>query len=226
MTALFVTGTDTGVGKTRVTAALLHTLAERHARVIGMKPVAAGAEWIDGVWTNEDIVALRHASTITVPPEFDNPYLLDQPASPHIAAAAEGKLIDIEHIAACFHALHQHADAVVVEGAGGFIVPLCDRPGHSATSADLASLLGLPVVMVVGVRLGCINHALLTQEAIVRRGLKLVGWVANRIDPSMLAAEANVQTLARMIDAPLWGDLPWAPGADAADVVLDLPSHF
>lgn len=223
MSAFFVTGTDTGVGKTRVSAALLHALQRQHARVIGMKPVAAGTELIDGAWANEDVLALRSASTVKVPALYDNPYLLNLAASPHIAAREEGIDIDIEHIAACFHALRQQADAVVVEGAGGFIVPLLEAQGQSATSADLAVLLRLPVILVVGVRLGCLNHALLTQEAILARGLKLAGWVANRIDPSMTGLEANVDTLRLRLQAPMLADLAWQPLAQAADVSIRLP---
>lgn len=224
MTAFFITGTDTGVGKTRVSAALLHALQTRHARVVGMKPVAAGAELIDGEWANEDVVALRAASTIRVPALYDNPYLLRLATSPHIAARAEDVAIDIEHIAACFHALRQHADAVVVEGAGGFMVPMLETPGQSSTtSADLAVLLRLPVILVVGVRLGCLNHALLTQEAILSRGLTLAGWVANRIDPSMVEQEAYVETLRLRLQAPMLADLTWQPHAEAGGLLIRLP---
>ncbi|CAH0348513.1 dethiobiotin synthase [Aquabacterium sp. CECT 9606] len=223
MTAFFVTGTDTGVGKTRVSCALLHALQRRYARVIGMKPVAAGTELIDGRWANEDVLALRAASSVQVPALYDNPYLLNQPSSPHIAARAEGVDIDIEHIAACFHALRQQAQAVVVEGAGGFIVPLLESNARSSTSADLAVLLHLPVILVVGVRLGCLNHALLTQEAILARGLTLAGWVANRIDPSMIGQDANVDTLRQRLQAPLLADWGWAPQVDAARLTIDLP---
>ncbi|MGH8831048.1 MAG: dethiobiotin synthase, partial [Polaromonas sp.] len=156
--SLFVTGTDTGVGKTLVSAALLHALARYHPRVVGMKPVAAGTVQVDGVDTNEDVLALRSASTCAVPPALDNPVLLPDPVSPHIAAARAGVRIDIAHLAACHRELAKLADAVVVEGAGGFHVPLSD----TQTGADLAQALGLPVVLVVGLRLGCLNHALLT----------------------------------------------------------------
>lgn len=223
MTAFFVTGTDTGVGKTRVSSALLHALQRQHPRVIGMKPVAAGTELINGEWANEDVLALRAASTVQVPAVYDNPYLLKMAASPHIAARDEGVDIDIEHIAACFHALRQQADAVVVEGAGGFIVPLLEAPGQSATSADLAVLLRLPVILVVGVRLGCLNHALLTQEAILSRGLKLAGWVANRIDPSMTGQEANVDTLRLRLQAPMLADWAWQPLQAPATLGMRLP---
>lgn len=223
MTAFFITGTDTGVGKTRVSSALLHALQRQHTRVIGMKPIAAGTELIDGEWANEDVLALRAASTVQVPALYDNPYLLRLPASPHIAAEAEGVQIDVEHIAACFHALRQQADAVVVEGAGGFIVPLLEATGQSATSADLAVLLRLPVILVVGVRLGCLNHALLTQEAIMARGLTLAGWVANRIDPSMTAPDANVETLRSRLQAPMLADWTWQPQTPAAGLSIRLP---
>ncbi len=225
MTAFFITGTDTGVGKTRVSGALLRALHQQgHERVIGMKPVAAGTELIHGHWTNEDVVQLREASTVSVPALYDNPYLLQRATSPHIAALQEGISIDIEHIAACFHALRQQADAVVVEGAGGFIVPLSESIGQASTSADLAVLLHLPVILVVGLRLGCLNHALLTQEAILRRGLTLAGWVANRIDPSMVEQEANVYTLRHRLEAPLLADWGWHPAAEPSSLEIRLPS--
>jgi dethiobiotin synthetase len=218
--AYFVTGTDTGVGKTRVSCALLHALARRHAKVVGMKPVAAGCEWLDGQWLNEDVAQLRAASTLKVPAEFDSPYALRDAVAPHIAAQRAGVRLDLNHLEACFHALQAQADAVVVEGAGGFLVPLheggkgVDLPAFN--SADLAQTLALPVILVVGVRLGCLNHALLTQEAILRRGLKLAGWVANGIDATMLEQAANVQTLQRHIQAPMWAHWCWQPDATPA----------
>lgn len=240
MVAYFVTGTDTGVGKTRVSAALLHGLRQAgHARVVGMKPVAAGCDWVTsedahgvahGQWLNEDVAALRAAGTLSVPPVFDNPYALPEPLSPHLAARRAGEVIDLDHIEASFHALRQHADAVIVEGAGGFIVPLSEPDpqtgdGSWATSADLASRLRLPVILVVGMRLGCLNHALLTQEAIVARGLKLAGWVANHIDPDMAAQDENVDTLRRRLHAPLLARLAWSPDASPAELAqsLNLP---
>jgi dethiobiotin synthase len=138
--SLFITGTDTGVGKTLVSTGLLHALARHHARVVGMKPVAAGTELINGVHANEDVLALRAAATLAVPPELDNPVLLPDPVSPHIAAARAGVKIDIAHLVACHRALAALADAVVVEGAGGFLVPL----SATETGADLAQALGLP----------------------------------------------------------------------------------
>lgn len=200
----FVIGTDTGVGKTLVAAGLLHALARRHARVVGMKPVAAGAIRHGGGWASEDALALRAASTLRVPPELDNPVLLPEPLSPHLAAARAGRLIDVHALKAGYDALARQADAVVVEGAGGFLVPLSDE----ATGADLACALGLPLVLVVGLRLGCLNHALLTAEAVAARGLRLAGWVANRIDAQMAAADDNIATLERRLPAPLWAVVP------------------
>ncbi len=230
MTAYFVTGTDTGVGKTRTSCALIHALRRAgHARVVGMKPVAAGCDWVPGVdghpgeWLNEDVAQLRAASSLKVPSAFDNPYALPDAVSPHIAARNEGVVIDISHIEASFHALSQHTDAVVVEGAGGFIVPLHEAPGQFATSADLATRLRLPVILVVGLRLGCLNHALLTQEAISRRGLTLAGWVANVIDPDMPEQAGNLGTLQQQLQAPLLAHWAWAPEAASQTLALRLP---
>lgn len=216
----FITGTDTGVGKSRASAALLHTLARRGLRAVGMKPVAAGAERdAAGRWVNDDVLALRAASNVRVPPEDDNPVCLPAAVSPHIAARLAGQSIELAPIVAAHRRLAQQADAVVVEGAGGFLVPLSDR----LTGADLAVALGLPVILVVGLRLGCLNHALLTIEAIRRRGLPLAGWIANRLDPSMPEQQANVDHLRAQLAAPLLADWPWAPGADPAALPLSLP---
>jgi len=230
MTAYFVTGTDTGVGKTRTSCALIHALRRAgHARVVGMKPVAAGCDWVPGVdghpgeWLNEDVAQLRAASSLRVPSAFDNPYALPDAVSPHLAARNEGVVIDIGHIEASFHALSQHTDAVVVEGAGGFIVPLHEAPGQFVTSADLATRLRLPVILVVGLRLGCLNHALLTQEAISRRGLTLAGWVANVVDPDMPEQAGNLATLQQQLQAPLLAHWAWAPEAASQTLALRLP---
>lgn len=225
MTAVFVAGTDTGVGKTRVSTALLRAYAKQHARCVGMKPVAAGCDWIDGEWLNEDVAALRAASSLKVPSSFDNPYALPDPVSPHIAAKLADERIDLSHIEASFHALRQHADVVVVEGAGGFMVPFQDDAHEWVTSADLAMRLHIPMVLVVGIRLGCLNHALLSQEAILSRGLKLAGWVANVVDADMAQQDANIETLQRRLHAPMlarWGFQPSASIDDLADS-LTLP---
>ncbi len=224
--SLFVTGTDTGVGKTLVSCALLHQLALRYPRVVGMKPVAAGTSLFNGVHVNEDVLALRTASNCSVPPALDNPVSLADPVSPHIAAQRSGTRIDISHIVDCHRALLQRADAVVVEGAGGFMVPLTDDEAGNSTGADLAQALQLPVVLVVGMRLGCLNHALLTAEAIRARGLTLAGWVANQIDPDMAAQQENLLFLKRRLGAPLLANVGWQARPDPTNMTMDLPASW
>ncbi len=221
--AWFVTGTDTEIGKTVAACALLHRLRRDGLSAVAMKPVAAGCEQGPAGWINEDVVALSAAASIAVDPRLLNPYLFRDPIAPHIAAAREGIDIDFDHIRACFDRLGALADAVVVEGAGGFLVPL----GATTTSADLAARLGVPLVLVVGMRLGCINHALLTQEAIATRGLTLAGWIANRIDPDMLQFDANLEALRQRLNAPLLGVLPRLPVPDPALLCdcLELPRN-
>lgn len=222
--AWFVTGTDTEIGKTFVTCALLHAARQRGLRAIGMKPVAAGTEDGPDGRCNEDVVQLRAASSpesAALAPALINPYCFDAPIAPHVAAAEAGVRIDAEVILSAFRSLQPHADCVLVEGVGGFRVPL----GADYDSADLAADFGLPVILVVGLRLGCINHALLTAEAIERRGLALAGWVANQADPHMLKTEASIAALRDRIAAPLLGSLPRYTGRDfaAAAAKLTLP---
>lgn len=200
----FVTGTDTEVGKTLISSSLLLHLRKRHARVVGMKPVAAGTVPMAHGDDNEDAVAMRACSSIRVPRELDNPYCLPLPMSPHLAARAAGVRIELPVLIERYHQLAAQADAVVVEGAGGFFVPLNERD----TGADLAQALQLPVLLVVGQRLGCLNHALLTAEAIRARGLTLAGWVANRIDPQMSSPDDNIAYLNEHLGAPMWADVP------------------
>jgi dethiobiotin synthetase len=219
MNSFFVIGTDTGVGKTLVAAALLHALARRHPRVVGMKPVAAGRIRVGASWASEDALALRAASTVAAPPELDNPFLLPDPISPHITAKRAGVRVDIAHLVRCYRELAHRADAVVVEGAGGFHVPLSDNE----TGADLAQALALPLVLVVGLRLGCLNHAALTAEAVRARGLTLAGWVANRIDPEMQAQEDNIAWLQRRVAAPLLADIAHQDAPDPRAVTIHLP---
>lgn len=208
----FVTGTDTGIGKTLVSSAMLSLLAGSGLRAVGMKPVAAGLEDAGGQWRNEDVDRLQAAGNVDAPLALRCPYLLRAPMSPHLAAREEGVRIALAPIRSAFDALATRADAVVVEGVGGFCVPFCD----DFDSADLAVALGLPVVLVVGLRLGCLNHALLSAEAIRARGLVLAGWVASMVDPSMLAPQANLQTLRARLGAPLLGVVPHLPQPDAA----------
>jgi dethiobiotin synthetase len=216
---LFVTGTDTGVGKTLCSAALLHALARRHASVVGMKPVAAGLVAHGGAMVSEDVLALRAASTLAVPPALDNPVALPEPLSPHLAARRAGRVVRVAELLAPARELQRQADALVVEGAGGWRVPLND----DETLADFALALGAPVVLVVGLRLGCLNHARLTAEAIRRDGLVLAGWVANRIDPAMAAADENLDHLRATLGAPLLGVVPWSASPDPARITLQLP---
>lgn len=205
----FVTGTDTEIGKTLFSSALLHALAAQGVRAAGMKPIAAGSELIDGAWRNEDVDVIAAAASLKLPQSLTTPYLLQEPAAPHIAAARENMTLDIDHICACYREVAQQAEAVVVEGVGGFRVPLTD----TVDTADLAQRLGLPVILVVGLRLGCINHALITAEAIAARGLTLAGWVGNVADPAMQHVQGNVDCLRSRLNAPLLGVIPRLPGA-------------
>ncbi|MBS1188023.1 MAG: bioD [Burkholderiaceae bacterium] len=216
--ACFVTGTDTEIGKTLVSAALLHALTQCGLRAAGMKPIAAGAEWRDNAWHNEDADALAAAANVALPQALTTPYLLRTPASPHIAAALDGVVIDATHILDCYQRIALQADAVVVEGVGGFRVPLAEN----LDTSELAVQFGLPVVLVVGLRLGCISHALLTAEAIAARGLALAGWVANTIDPAMGFAADNVATIASRMKAPLLGVVPRLENASASQAARHL----
>ena len=197
----FVTGTDTGVGKTTVAVALIQALRQRGLRVAAMKPVAAGCEWVDGQLANADVRALRAAANVDTDPVLVNPYTFEPAIAPHIAAAQVGTEIKLETITSAYDALARAADVVVVEGVGGFRVPL----SASLDTADLAQALNLPVVLVVGMRLGCLNHALLTVEAINHRGLTWAGWVANELDADMSALAANFDELKSRLSAPCLG---------------------
>ncbi len=218
----FVTGTDTDVGKTLIAAALLHKCREQGWRAIGMKPVAAGCVQDEqGVWRNADVIILEAAAgaaNIGAAPDDINPYLFHEAIAPHLAAAHQGVRIDLARILTSFQRLQTQADAIVVEGAGGFLVPLAE----GFDSADLAHALNLPVVLTVSMRLGCLNHALLTQEAIAARGLRLVGWVANRVDPAMACFDENLATLQDRLRAPLLGVVPFLESPEPAIVARQL----
>jgi dethiobiotin synthetase len=220
--SLFVTGTDTGVGKTLVSAGLLHQLARHHPRVVGMKPVAAGLIDYAGQAVSEDVLALRAASTLRVPPELDNPVALPDPLSPHLAAVRAGRQVTVAQLHQAYQELALLADVVLVEGAGGWRVPLND----DETLADLARAIGAPVVLVVGLRLGCLNHALLTAEAIRADGLQLAGWVANHIDPEMACVEENIASLQARLNAPLLGHIPWQEHPQPTQLPLSLPPEW
>lgn len=197
----FVTGTDTSVGKTLVSAALVHGFAQRGYRSVGMKPVASGCNWEDGVLVSEDAAMLAEASNVELAMNQINPYAFELPIAPHIAAKQVGERISLNKIKSGYQDLSSVADKIIVEGVGGFRVPL----NEEEDTADLAVALGLPVIVVVGMKLGCINHALLTIEAIRARNLDVVGWVANQIDPVMHFFEENCQELATKLVAPCVG---------------------
>ena len=204
----FVTGTDTSVGKTLISCALLHGFAAREKRVIGMKPVAAGCH-DDG--QNDDVMRLRAASNVAARDELTNPYCFVPAIAPHLAAQLAGARIDLMHIAEAYSELAAQADEVIVEGAGGLLVPL----NANQDVSDLIRELDLPVILVVGMRLGCLNHARLTVEAIAARGLVLAGWVANVLDADMTMLDENIEALRQCIGAPLLGVVPYMTQPDA-----------
>ena len=213
---VFVTGTDTGVGKTVASCALLHALAARGIAAMPMKPIAAGA---DVGAANEDTLALLAAAgrDPTLASEV-TPILLREAIAPHIAAEREGRTIELAPVLTAFDVLRARGDFIVVEGVGGFCVPL----GERFDTVDLARALGLPVVLVVGLRLGCLNHALLTTQAIRAAGLPLPGWIANEVAPRMAARDENIEALRARIGAPLLGVLPYMDPPDARRLAASL----
>ena len=217
--SLYVTGTDTGIGKTLASCALLHALRGRGLRALGMKPVASGCDWIDGGWRNADALALQAAGDPGAAYADINPFALQQPLAPELAACDAGIEVAVAPILAARERLaRQQADALVVEGVGGWAAPL------SATlmQADLVRALQLPVVLVVGLRLGCLSHALLSARAILADGLPLAGWIGSHVDPDMARVEDNIAMLHARLPAPCWGVLPHAPDADAAALAAQL----
>lgn len=217
---IFVTGTDTGVGKTLISSALLLTYGRHYRRVVGMKPVAAGLEQRNGQWVSDDVLALASASSIAVPARLANPVALINPLSPHIAADLERRTVTVTQLLEAQRELATLCDFMVVEGSGGWRVPV----NPTQTLADFAVALGAPVLLVVGMRLGCLNHALLTAEAIRRDGLKLVGWVANVVTPDMPALAENIDTLRHRLGAPLLGVVPWSNTPAPQNIHLELPT--
>jgi dethiobiotin synthetase len=216
--SLFVTGTDTGIGKSVASAALLHAWRARGWRAVGMKPVASGCERTAQGWRNEDALALQAASD-PVPAYPDiNPYALEHPLAPELAAADAGVHIALGPILDAHARLHAQADVVVVEGVGGWMAPITPQLDQKT----LARALDLQVVLVVGLRLGCINHARLTARAILADGLHLAGWIANEIDPAMARIDDNVEILHRVLPAPCLGRLPHATAVDAAAMAAAL----
>jgi dethiobiotin synthetase len=210
---VFVTGTDTGVGKTLVSCALLHALRAAGANPVPMKPIAAGAVESRGQWVNDDTLALMRAAGSSALEARDvTPILLREPMAPHVAAAREKRRITLDPIRAAWPRLAAAGDFLVVEGVGGFLVPLDD----GLDSVDLARMLALPVVLVVGMRLGCLNHALLTARAIESSGLPFAGWIANHVDPAMAVPDENVAALDARLPAPRLARMPFHSNPDPA----------
>jgi dethiobiotin synthetase len=218
MRGCFVTGTDTGIGKTRVSAGLLKALGKAGMKSVGMKPISSGAELTAEGLRNEDALALQAAASLKRDYALVNPYCFAPPVAPHLAAREAGVEIQLDTLRAAYGELCQGADAVVVEGVGGWQVPLSE----TLELPDLAREFELPVLLVVGMRLGCLNHALLTARAIRADGLELLGWVANAIDTHFERPEANLATLQAELGAPLLGQLGYAPKASAASIAESL----
>lgn len=201
----FITGTDTGVGKTLVTASLLHLAEKQGLKAFGLKPIAAGCENTPDGLRNEDAVLLQAHSSIKLPYEQINPIALRAAKAPHIAAAEEGRRLNLDRLVGlCRGTLMQPADLRLIEGAGGWRVPLNEFENLSSLPLQLK----IPVILVVGLRLGCLNHALLTAEAIARDGLPIAGWVASGIDPQMDSVEDNIATLKARLPSPCLGVIP------------------
>jgi dethiobiotin synthetase len=217
----YVTGTDTGVGKTRVSVALLHALRAAGKTAVGMKPVASGCTMTSEGWRNDDALALQAASLPRPAYALVNPFALPAATAPSIAAAQAGIDVTLPPMLAAYRALAAGADAVVVEGVGGWMAPL----GADIEQAQLAAALGLPVILVVALRLGCLNHARLSERAIVADGLRIAGWIGNVVEPGLDYADQYLALLRQALQAPCLGCLPYAPEAFAASfgATLRLP---
>lgn len=201
----FITGTDTDVGKTVAATALVRALVDSGYRTGVFKPISAGCEVTPDGLRNDDAERLAHESNIDLPYEWINPFAFEPPIAPHIAAEEAGTSMSIDQCLTCLQQISAHADLVIAEGAGGWLVPL----DAQNTLGDLAAALSLPVILVVGVRLGCISHALLTVQSIRASGLPLAGWIANRVDPGADRADENIASIQARIPAPLLGILPY-----------------
>jgi dethiobiotin synthetase len=218
MKGFFITGTDTGVGKTWMTAALLRALAGHGYRVAGMKPLACGGHSTSEGWRHEDAELLMQHANVILPYEAVNPYLLREAVAPHIAAAQLGLRVSAAALHEACTTLEEEMDCVLIEGVGGWEVPLNDEE----TTAHFARLLGLPVIMVVGIRLGCLNHALLTGDAIARQKLPLAGWIANVIDPATHKIQENISALEARLPGPRLGTVPHLAHFDASRIAAAL----
>lgn len=218
LSGFYVTGTDTGAGKSLATASLLHALRARGRRAVGMKPVASGCEATPAGLRNEDALLLQAASDPAPAYADVNPYALPNPLAPELAAADAGVELALAPILAAHARLAAQADCVVVEGVGGWAAPLT----ATLDQVDLVRALDLPVVLVVGLRLGCINHARLTARAIEADGVRLAGWIASDVDPAMARADDNFRLLHARLPAPCWGRLPHRERPDPAQLAAAL----
>lgn len=216
----FITGTDTNVGKTWVTVALMRMFKQQRLSVVGMKPVAAGCEWQQGQWKNEDALLMQENASVSLPYQCINPYAFKLAVSPHLAC--EGETVNINVLQEKLEELRQQVDVVLVEGAGGWHSPL----SKTFDNAHLAEVMRLPVIMVVAIRLGCINHALLTWQAIQASTVECAGWVAVQIDSQVLQADENIHYLQRRIDAPLMGVLPYLDRPEFDQLAYNLKGFF
>jgi len=221
MKGFFVTGTDTEVGKTWVSASLIAWLRQQQVPIVGVKPISAGCEWLDGQWCNEDALLLQAAAEHQLSYAEVNPVALVPPIAPHIAARDAGVVLSAQALAAHCQQLAKDHPRLLVEGAGGWAVPLNEQD----TYAQVAERLQLPVILVVGLRLGCLNHALLTAQAIEQQGLTLAGWVANHLSAEMPYVDDNIATLSGRIAAPCLAQIPYQPHAEALTLQVDWASE-
>lgn len=221
MKGVFITATDTDCGKTEISLGLMEALQRRGLAVLGMKPVASGCHRTPHGLRNDDALRLQSQGSLALPYEAVNPYAFEPPIAPHIAAGSSGVEIDLEDICTGARRLAAQSDFLVMEGVGGWRVPL----GAALSMSDVPKALGLPVVLVIGLRLGCINHGLLTVESIRAGGIRLAGWIANQVDPDMDAYQENLATLGALIDEPCLGIVPWLaspePGRVADHLEVD-----
>lgn len=202
---IFITGTDTGIGKTVASCLLIDALVNEGHKVVGMKPIASGAEKVNGMLENDDAIELIKHANVDVPYQLINPYCFEPSIAPHIAAQQSNQQIGLSGIETSYAALTKQADWIIVEGVGGWLVPVNEKE----TVADIPSRLNLPVVLVVGMKLGCINHALLTANAIRSNGNNLIGWIANQVDPEMSVYDENLNTLKEVLGCPLIAHIPY-----------------
>ncbi len=207
---VFITGTDTEVGKTLVSAAIMQKVKTKYDRVLGYKPVVAGLSIINGVMANEDVLVLQEMGSQKLDQEWICPYRLTNPVAPHIAADLDNIQLEPARMLSGYSRIKKQTDFIVVEGVGGFLVPI----NQEYDMSQFAQALELPVILVVGIRLGCLNHALLSAESIHKRGLKILGWVANCVDPKIESSvKSNINTLKKLLAPPCLGVIPYLQDA-------------